>query len=65
MMSISYPRDSTGNTNSYKNIGNNAGGKYCVMDVFVVDEYQRHSEDKPDKSGGGAARMNASEMLQY
>lgn len=64
MMCISYPRNGTCNANSHQNIGNDTSGKYGVVNIPVVDKYQRHSEDQPDKSRCGTARMNATEMLQ-
>jgi hypothetical protein len=50
MMCISHPRKCTCDTNSDKNIRDNTGGKDCIMYILAVDEYQRHSEDEPDKS---------------
>ena len=63
MMRIPNPRESTGNADGDRYVGNDSSYENRVVIVLVVDEDEGHPEDKPHETCCRTARMNAANVL--
>ena len=64
MVGVSYPRECAGNTDRKEYCRHETRDNNSVVVILVVREDQDNSKDKPAEPGYGAARVDASDVLQ-